>query len=85
MPRVETLQSTGKIQVHPGIMIFYTVDFFLSSSIGSWNSSVDQLLAKHIREEDTARRIIWLSGWPEKEVKESGGHRKYFRENGWVI
>ena len=43
-----------------------------------------QLLADHISQNDPNVRIIWIYGWPLKDVKESGNYRSYLEQQGWV-
>ena len=44
-----------------------------------------QLLAAHISQqlENHDVHIIWINGWPQKEVKESGNYYSYLKQQGW--
>ena len=43
-----------------------------------------QLLADHISQQDPDVHIVWIYGWPLREVKESGNYRSYLEQQGWV-
>ena len=43
-----------------------------------------QLLADHISRQDPDVHIVWVYGWPLKEVKESGNYRSYLEQQGWL-
>ena len=43
-----------------------------------------QLLADHISQTDSNVCIIWIYGWPLKDIKESGNYQSYLEQQGWV-
>jgi len=43
-----------------------------------------QLLAQYVLRHNPDMNVIWVNGWPLKEVEESGGYFSYLQKKGWT-
>lgn len=52
---------------------------------GTGKTSLAELLAYHITQQEPTTHVIWMQGWPQDYIKARGRWRDYFKiDKGWV-